>query len=272
MSGMAHKVQRGAAGYRKQHSGNGTTPLSTNAKILFLHHSTGENVWGGGTISGNPGSCRYWLNQYNSAHGTNYQVTETWFPGDPSGVPYPSDNFPYDFWNVWCNPNKDAAAQTQTTLETFVSQYDMIIFKHCFITSYIQPDTGTPDVTSPSRTLENYKAQYAVLKAKLDSFPGTRFLVWTGAAGVSSAALEERQRARAWCDYVKNTWDQADDNIFIFDFFELESGGGNCLLPEYDTGDGHPNATCSAMAAPKFCQRLIDVAQGLGDSRPLTGT
>lgn len=95
--------------------------------------------------------------------------------------------------------------------------------------------------------------------------------MWTGAAGVHTAEASERARARAWCDYVKNTWDRPNDDVFLFDFFELESGGGDSLLPEYDTGDGYPNAACSAMVAPKFCQRVIDVTQGLGDQRPLTG-
>lgn len=123
MASISRRNQQVAGHRLLAPSGNGTNPLATNAKILFLHHSTGENVWGGGTTSGSPGSCRHWLDQYNVAHSTNYQVSEMCFPGDPSGVPYPSDNFPYDFWNIWCNPNKDAAAQTQTTLETFVTQY-----------------------------------------------------------------------------------------------------------------------------------------------------
>jgi hypothetical protein len=67
--------------------------------------------------------------------------------------------------------------------------YEVIVFKHCFPVSDIEPDTGTPDVMSSRRSLENYRLQYAALKEKLLSFPNHRFILWTGSALIAAASM-----------------------------------------------------------------------------------
>jgi hypothetical protein len=59
----------------------------------------------------------------------------------------------------------------------------------------------------------------------------------------------------------------------VWDFFELETEGGNVLLDEYaaSTTDSHPSATFEAIAAPLFVDRLVSVILGTGDSTSLTG-
>jgi hypothetical protein len=39
-----------------------------------------------------------------------------------------------------------------------------VVFKHCFPVSGIDIDTGSPDITSEARTIENYELQYAAIK------------------------------------------------------------------------------------------------------------
>ena len=51
-------------------------------------------------------------------------------------------------------------------------------------------DTGNPDPGSLKKTVENYKAQYEALKEKLNSFPQTKFILWTAAANEKSNASE----------------------------------------------------------------------------------
>ena len=231
-------------------------------RILYIHHSTGGNVWDGGVPE--------WIEAYNLAHGTTYQITERSFPDSP----YPWDNYPYDYWNLWVNHSGGNTAQGQDTLETLTGTYDLIIFKHCFPVSEIEADTGSPDVGSSDRTQENYKLQYTALKAKLRQFPAKRFLLWTGAAHVQSATTPAAaQRTREFFTWVKGSWDEPGDNIFLWDFYELETEGGLYLKDAHSVGggDSHPGETFCRTVAPFFGRRLVNILEGRGDSTRLDG-
>lgn len=226
-------------------------------KIIFLHHSTGECIWNGGVPE--------WLRKYNAGHGTNYQVVEQVFPKDS---PYGWKNYPYDYWNIWVNHAGNKTFMTEPTLEILTKQYDVIIWKHCFPVSDIEEDTGSADVSSEDKRIENYKLQYEALKKKMHEFPNKKFIVWTGAAKVAGDAdKESAKRARTFFEWVKNRWDEKGDNIYIWDFYGLETGGGLYLKNEYAAGkdDSHPNGSFSRKAASLFCQRVVDIIEGRGD-------
>jgi hypothetical protein len=242
-------------------SSSGGASLGSNAKIIFLHHSTGDVIWGGGVPS--------WFNSYNTAHSTSYQISQLAFP---SGTSYPWENYPYDYWNIWLNHGGGAS---EPSLETLTAQYNVIIWKHCFPGSDIGPDTGSANVSSSNKTLENYKLQYAALKTKMHAFPNTRFIVWTGAARIQSETdAASAARAQQFADWVKNTWDEKGDNIFVWDFRQLETegvDGGRYLLAKYAQSDSHPNSTLANAIAPYFAQRIVDVIEGRGDPGSITG-
>jgi hypothetical protein len=231
------------------------------ARILFLHHSTGECVWGGGVEA--------WFEAYNKANKTAYEITEQAFP---KSEPYGWENYPYDYWNIWVNNAGDKPFQAEPTLEMLTPKYDVIVWKHCFPVSQIEADTGEADVASSEKRAENYKLQYAALKTKLNAFPKTKFIVWTGAALVKSETDEAAaRRAKAFFEWVRKTWDAPGDNIFIWDFHTLETEGGLYLRQAYAAGDSHPNEAFSKTVAPLFCQRVVDVLRGAGDSGDLLG-
>jgi hypothetical protein len=241
-----------------------TTPITAEGTdIIFLHHSTGENIWNEGVSQ--------WFVQYNSQTGTRYQIVEQEFPKDS---PYGWNNYPYDYWNIWVNHAGSSPFLNEPTLEILTSQYHVIIFKHCFPVSEIEADTGNPDMTSEDKRIENYTLQYETLKTKMHEFSDTIFLVWTGAALVQrSTDKASATRARSFFEWVKDEWDERGDNIYIWDFYELETEGGLYMKDEYaeDPYDSHPNWTFSQMAAPLFCQRIVNVIEGRGDNTSLTG-
>ena len=72
---------------------------------------------------------------------------------------------------------------------------------------------------------------------------------------------------------MKNEWDEPGDNIFVWDFFELETEGGNVLLDSNaaSSGDSHHNDAFAERVAPFFVSRLVSVIVGTGDSTSLTG-
>ncbi|MGC4123278.1 MAG: hypothetical protein QM765_53665 [Myxococcales bacterium] len=240
--------------------GGGSTSLPTTAKVLYLHHSTGGVVWGNGVPDA--------LTAYNTQHATSYAISELAYPD----APYPWANYPYDYWHLWVEDGGQAASEGVATLEALAQDRDVVVFKHCFPVSGIEADTGSPDIASQAKTLENYKLQYAALKARLRQMPGKRFIVWTGAAlRQEDSNLEQGARARQFSAWVKTTWDEPGDNIYVWDFFELETERGNFLAPANATGDSHPNDTFAKRAAPLFVKRLVDVIEGRGDSGSLTG-
>lgn len=230
--------------------------------IVFLHHSTGGVIWDGGV----PG----WFDAYNAAHGTTYRITDREYPGDG----YPWDNYPYDYWNIWVRHAGDKPYKKQDTLEILTRDHDVIVWKHCYPVSAVQADTGSPRVRSDVRSLENYKLQYGALRDKMHEFPDTRFIVWTGAARVQAATDEaQAMRARDFFAWVVETWDEPGDNIYVWDFWQLETEGGLYLLDEYAASaeDSHPNSAFAASVAPFLGQRIVDVIEGRGDTGSLTG-
>ena len=237
------------------------TSAPSKARILFLHHSTGECVWNGGVAA--------WFDAYNKAGHTEYRITEQNFP---KSEPYGWKNYPYDYWNIWVRHAGDKPYQTEPTLEMLTRQYDVIVFKHCFPVSAIEPDTGQADVAGEDKRIENYKLQYAALKKKLHEFAKTKFIVWTGAALVKGETDEAAaRRAKAFFDWVRSEWDQPGDNIYIWDFHTLETEGGLYLKADYASGDSHPNERFSKMVAPLLGRRIVDVICGAGDSGSITG-
>ncbi len=245
-------------------AGGSTQPdMGANAKVIFLHHSTGQNIW-------NYGNAKGWFNNYNSSNGKSYEVSDKKFP---SSGGYGWENAPYDYWNIWVNHGNDNFYKTEPTLKELTTKYDVIIWKHCFTVSDFGKEDNNPDVSSSKRTLANYKKQYEKLKAEMLKYPNTRFLVWTTAVRVNMTQ-SRAERANQFANWVKNEWDETGDNIYVFDFYQLETEGGLVLKKEYASNNGtdsHPNESFSQTTAPKLCQRIVDVIQGKADNTSLTG-
>lgn len=226
-------------------------------KIIFLHHSTGKVIWDGGV--------KKWFRKYNRDSGKKYRISERAFPAER---PYGWNNFPYDYWNIWVKNAGPETYMREPTLEILTKEYDVIVFKHCFPVSDIEADTGRPDISSSEKRLENYKLQYEALREKMLSFPETKFLVWTPAALVEQRTSPEKAaRAARFARWVVEEWDVPGDNIFVWDFFGLETEGGLYLKTEYAKSEtnSHPGAMFAEKAAPRLCRRIVDVIEGKGD-------
>ena len=233
-------------------------------KILFLHHSTGYNVYRGSKLD-----KRFVLNkqnydvprllaEYNEKNGVKYSIERRYFP---SGDPYPWKNYPYDYYNIWVKNAGNEPYMEEPTLEMLTPEYDLIVFKFCYPVSNVLDDT-VADINSEKKTIANYKMQVNALKEKLKDFPDTEFLVWTGAAQVeANVSQDQAERANQFFHWFKEEWDEEGDNIHIFDFRKLETDGGLYLKPEHASSktDSHPNSDFSAMAAEKFVDRMTGI-------------
>lgn len=238
-------------------------------KIIFLHHSVGSVIFNAGNRTNRiirklfpqKSYISQWFENYNCINGTNYHITEQFFPRKEL---YGWNNYPYDYYNIWV---KNAGYQpylSEPTLEILTKQYKLIIFKHCYPISDMKEDLNLPDINSPEKSIKNYHLQYIALKKKLNEFPNTKFLIWTGAAQVESNTTKEKAlRAKEFFNWVKNDWNIEEGNIFLWDFFDLETEGGLFLKNENanTTNDSHPGKSFAKKVAPLFCKRIIEVIQ-----------
>lgn len=238
------------------------TDLGKNTKVIFLHHSTGQKIYENGV--------KKWIENYNEQNKTNYTFSHEFFPRDG----YPWSNYPYDYYLIWVKNAGNKLFQNQKTLEMLTKDYNVIIWKQCFPVSYINSDIGKPNINSDRKSIENYKLQYNALKEKMKSFPNTRFLVWTGAVLVKSKLPKDKaENAKKFFDWVKNEWDEPGDNIYIWDFYQLETEGGLYLKEEYASSstDSHPNTVFAKKVVPLFGKRLVNVIQGKADNTNILG-
>ena len=116
--------------------------------------------------------------------------------------------------------------------------------------------------------------QYEALKKKMLEFPETKFIIWTPTALVESDTnKDDAERANEFSEWVKNVWDSKGDNIFLWDFRDLQVEGGLYFKSNYalDINDSHPNKEFSRKVAPYFCKRIVDIIEGNGDIASLTG-
>jgi hypothetical protein len=240
-----------------------------NEKIIFLHHSTGGAVYAQGEVDN-------WIGAYNADNGTAYQIEERAYPNSP----YPWSNYPYDYWNLWLNGACDNAQAGIACMDSLARDYDVVIFKHCFPGAGVLEDTGTPDIASPRKSLENYKLQYRALRDLMDSYTGTQFIVWTLAPLHRLAtSTSNAGRARDFVDWVRSDWLSEDGrshpNIAIFDFwgYAAEENDGtstgqgpvNTLRYEYEkshnNSDSHPNTQANEIIGPHFAEFIVNTIE-----------
>ena len=238
--------------------------MSKDNNVIFLHHSTGKTILRGATSKYlykvfKNGDIQKWFRKYNKNNKTNYIFEDLYFPKKSL---YGANNDPYDYYNIWVKNAGNNPFMEEPTLEILTKEYDLIIWKHCFPIGNIKEDTGNPDINSKEKRLENYKLQYNALKKKMHSFPNTKFIVWTGAALARDKTTQEKaKRMQEFVNWVKNDWNKKNDNIFIWDFYSLETEGDLYIKEKYTAGkgDSHPNKSFSKKVAPLFGERIIEV-------------
>lgn len=177
--------------------------FSQKNKAIFLHHSTGDNLF-------NQGKVANWVNTYNDVNATSFQIETRTFPN----TPWPWENYPYDYWKLWVDHSCDNNDLDIECLPSIASGYDLVIYKHCYPGADIDSDTGSPDITSKVKSLENYKLQYRALRDLMDQMPEKKFMLWTLvplhrlATNAAAAA-----RANEFVNWVKTQWLSEDGNV-----------------------------------------------------------
>lgn len=245
-------------------------PTGGAHKVVFVHHSTGEHIWGGGAEDA-----------YKALRPDD-TITEQLYPSAAYGE---WENKPQNYQHLWFGmPDATASdlanrhAEGQESFAQLLAKGDVLVFKHCF-----DGDAMFPSSTEGAfgQTLEKYKASYEVLKTELRKKTDNIFLVWTVAPLSPSErahfqAADNVQISLDFRNWVLNEWDEPGDNIFVFDYRLLATRGELSYLAESDAvdpnnEDSHPSDDLSKVIAPCFARRLADVVNGNGDTTSRTG-
>jgi len=228
---------------------------------IFLHHSTGGNIWG---PNGSSTSVPEEMDTYNTAHSfTGPDVIsmneEWWSPGD----------------NEWSTQHEFFEGNTAyTDINQYLLDNKILVVKSCFPASSIQSWGQPSDTNSPAyKTVYNYKWHWRHIVNVMKSHPENFFVIWTNAPlEPNSTNAGEANLSNKFCTWAKDTLASGLDpvfgafpsNVYVFDFFHKLTGPNGMMLIQYraSSGDSHPNATATALVAPQFVQESFDAAIG----------
>jgi hypothetical protein len=227
----------------------------------FLHHSTGQNIWG---PNGSSTSIPAQMQQYNAAHGyTGSNAVSMAEQGWPLN-PWENE------WERWHRLFKNA--DPNANIQPILDNNRIVVIKSCFPSSAItgigQPsDTATPK----AKTIYNYKWHWRNIVNEMRQRPQNYFVIWTNAPlGAASTNATAAFRAKEFCTWAKDTLAMGLDpqfgsfppNVYVFDYFRKIADANGfapvslCVSPT----DNHPNAAATALIAPQFVNEIFDAA------------
>jgi len=241
------------------------TPFLTSAQELFrsgrfLHHSTGQNIWG---PNGSQTSIPLQMEIYNTSHGytgTNAVTMSKWWW--PSG----GDNE----WEYWHRIFDDEVPGVSIT--PILNSNKIVVIKSCYPSSEMvgwgQPsDTLTPTL----KTNYNHKWHWRSIVNVMAQRPQNFFVIWTNAPHVAgNTNANAAGLAKQFCEWAKDTLAVGLDpvmgsfppNIYVFDYFSklTDENGFQMLQYAVSNTDSHPNALATELVAPQFVTEIFDAA------------
>lgn len=227
---------------------------------IFLHHSTGRNIWG---PNGSSTSVPDEITKYNADHGYSGEkecsLDEEWFP-DNHGNEW------YDWHQLF------DSAYTDDDIWPFISSNRIVVIKSCFPSSKMTGWGDPADTTNPSlKSVYNYKWHWRHILKIMEKHPENFFIVWTNAPLVAGATNDDQAYwSNVFCTWAKDTLAEGLDpeygvfpkNVYIFDFFHKLVGDDYKLKAEYanSSTDSHPNSAATELVAPQFVKEVFDAA------------
>jgi len=229
---------------------------------IFLHHSTGQYIWGPNPDGNSTTDIPEQMHNYNMLHSYqgNDSITmneEWWAPSD----------------NEWSTQHEFFEGNTSyTDINDYLSNNKIIVIKSCFPSSAIEAWGSPSDTLSPTyKSVYNYKWHWRHIIKVMKNHPDNFFAIWTNAPlETSSTTTDEALRSKSFCKWAKDTLAQGLDpvtgafphNVFIFDFFSKLTNANGMMLTQFRTSeyDSHPNGQATDLIAPQFVQEIFNAA------------
>jgi hypothetical protein len=241
-------------------------PPEQPVKLIFIHHSTGEN-W----LTDGYGDLGRTLGQ------NNYFVSDTNYGWGPNGI---GDRTDIPNWTEWFhsadtpvymqalfNESGQNASYTRTLADPG-GENQIIMFKSCFPNSDLAGNPNDPPGTYEDLTVSGAKYVYNEILKYFATRPDKMFVVIT-APPLSDGT--HAANARAFNQWLLNDWlrenNYSQNNVFVYDFYNVLTGpdahhrfdngqiehvvgGSNTLY--YPSGDDHPSVEGSRKATEEF--------------------
>jgi len=256
--------------YASAQQGYDPSPPDRTVKLIFIHHSTGEN----------------WLRDDYGGLGqalaeNNYFVSDTNYGWGPDSI---GDRTDIPNWEEWFS-----SSQTQVYMDALFnesgqnsdysrlpadpgSENQVILFKSCFPNSALEGNPDDPPSADGWLTVGHAKYVYNEILQYFGTQPGKLFVVIT-APPLSDPTYAEN--ARAFNQWLTGDWldenDYALDNVAVFDFYNIltakdahhryqegyiEHSHGSSNTLAYPSGDDHPSERGSQKATEEFIPLL----------------
>ncbi len=228
---------------------------------VFLHHSTGNRIWGpNGSSTGIPLEIEKYNDFLNLSEDSCFVVKQKSWPLDPW------DNEWYR-WHTIFN-----GEDTSAVIEPLLEDYKILIIKSCYPSSDIL-DRGAPSDTLnyKRKTIYNYKWHWRNFVKKMGEQPDNFFAIWTNTPRIPSKTNDSRAiLSDEFCRWATDTLAMGLDpiygpfpsNVYVFDFFHKLAGPNGKMLLELAAAinDNHPNAAATELVAPQFVREILDAA------------
>ena len=248
-----------------------TNPPDHPVKLIFIHHSSGEN----------------WLNDDNGGLGlelsrNNYFVSDTNYGWGPDGI---GDRTDIPNWLEWFRAQEterymsalfNESGQNSSYTRTLADpggENQIIMFKSCFPNSNLEGNPNDPPSPGTDLTVSNAKYIYNELLKYFITRPDKLFIVIT-APPVQDPAYSTN--ARAFNTWLVQDWLRENNypysNVAVFDFYNVLTGRNNHHRVQngaieytnnqgrdtafYPTEDDHPSAQGNRKATEEYVPLL----------------
>ncbi len=248
------------------------SPPAQTVKIIFIHHSVGEN-W----LTDGYGNLGIALDN------NNYFVSDTnygWGPrtiGDRTDIPNWPEWFRSYYTPTYMNALFAESGQHSSYTRTLTNpggQNTIVMFKSCFPNSNLDGNPNDPPDPTPGFTVGHAKYVYNEILKYFRNHPDKLFVVIT-APPVTDPTYAAN--ARAFNNWLYGTWLTENNypfsNVAVFDFYNVLTAPGahhryNATTGNiehivtasntsyYPSGDDHPNVAGSLKAKNEFVPLL----------------
>ncbi len=245
-------------------------PPSQPVKLIFIHHSTGEN-W----LTDGYGDLGQTLAE------NNYFVSDTnygWGPdsiGDRTDIPNWTEWFASDQTSTYMDALFNESGQNSGYTRLFDDpggENQIVMFKSCFPNSALEGSPDDPPDPDGWLSVGHAKYVYNEILQYFATRPEKLFIVIT-APPLSDPTYADN--ARAFNQWLVNDWLDENTytlpNVAVFDFYNIltardahhrYNGGiiehtyGNSNILDYPSGDDHPSEDGSRKATEEFIPLL----------------
>ena len=246
-------------------------PPATTLKLIFIHHSCGEN-W---LADDNGGLAR-------ALAKNNYFVSDTNYGWGPDAI---GDRTDIENWPEWFTgpqsrsylaalyKENEIHSPYRRTLADPGGENRIVMFKSCFPNSELEGGPNDPPRRGDGLTVGNAKAIYLELLNYFAAHPEKLFVA------VTAPPVQDRshsKNARAFNTWLVQDWlkDYPGANVAVFDFYNVLTGRGNhhtvknkavvyvtntgrnTLVFPAGSGDDHPDRSGNTKATGEFLPLL----------------